>query len=79
MQTPLHHCQLVVPASRITAYLDVPAEQIRRFLKSLVGDSQIGQLEQRFGEVRIRVQHLPKKSLGCCMIALALLDVSQIE
>ena len=60
VQAPLDHGELVVSGSWVAAYLDVSSEQGRGFLKFLVGDSQIGQLQQRFGEIRIRFQRLLK-------------------
>ena len=46
VEAPLDHGELVVSGSGVAADLDISSEQGRRFLKFLVGDSQICQLQQ---------------------------------
>src|SRR4029077_4088188 len=79
METSLDHGKLVVSGSGVAADFDVSSEQNCGFLKFLVRDSQIGQLQQRFGEVRIRLEGSLNEPFGGCLISLPLFDVSQVE
>src|SRR2546429_2628138 len=79
MKTSLHHCELVVSGGRLAADAHIFSKQHRGPLKSLAGDSQICQLQQRFGIIRLGPQSLLKKLLGFLVISLPLLDIAEIE
>ena len=53
MQAALHHGELVISRCGIRAHLDVFSKQLGGFLELFLLDAQIGEFQQRFGEVRL--------------------------
>ena len=79
MEAPLHHGELVISGSGVAADFYISSKQVGGLFQSLVGDSQIGQLQERFRIIRIRPESLLKQLFGPRVISLALLDVAHVK
>jgi DNA-binding transcriptional regulator of glucitol operon len=79
MEVPLHHGEFVVSGSRVAADLNISVEQVCSFGKSLLGNTQIRQFQQRFGQAGVGAQGLLKQRFSGSVVSLPLLDITDVK